>query len=157
MHTERQSQKPQNPSSERFSMFGTTFHGDKIVLSPADLDARQLIIRSFIIAPVSFLLATGLLVLNEVGVVTSLALAGFFTYIAWTSYWGIVGIVRGWKEPKCGEPIEDLDLRDTILQMLGLLIVAPFVIGILYGLLGGGIREFLYYRRLAGKSAVPQK
>ena len=41
------------------------------------------------------------------------------------------------------------------LKMLG--IVGAILIGILYGSLGGGIKEFLYYRKVASNPALTRK
>ena len=70
-------ERPQNPSFERFSMFGTTFRGAEIIQSPAVDDAEQLVIRSFVIAAVIPLIGLVLLLLHGVGIARSLLLTGF--------------------------------------------------------------------------------
>ncbi len=113
-------------------------------------------------AVVPFLLLIILLVLFEFDGIAFLAVAGISAYVAWASYWGIVAALRlatnigEGKLPKgfLGELISKF-----ITEGLGLLgmVLAPIALGILYGILGGGVREFLNYRRLANNPDLTLK
>jgi hypothetical protein len=143
-------------------MFGTTFRGATVIQSPAADDARRQITLSLRIAVVVPLLFLSLLVLAGFEVFALLVLAGISAYVVWASYWGVVAAMRAVTnlgEREAPEGFLGKFIMKFILEALGLLgmVVVPIMLGILYGTLGGGIREFLNYRRTANNPNLALK
>jgi hypothetical protein len=133
--------------AEQFTMFGTTFRGTQIIRSPATDDARRHIIRSSVLAAIVPLLLLVPLLWNGVAVRDTLLVLMISAYVAWASYWGIVGVASaftdhgdrpGWKVAT------HLTAHHLGVYLLGV----PIVLGILYGVRGGCAYEFLKYRRV---------
>jgi len=140
--------QPRLAPSERFSMFGTTFEGARIVQSPAAENARQHVTRSWLLACAAPLIALAPLLWNRVSVLDSLALMCLSAYVAWATYWGTVGVsnfLMGQANRRGAEAA-----MHFAAHRLGTyaLVVVPLTLGILYGTLGGGMREFLKHRRV---------
>ena len=152
---------------KRFSLFGTTFSGAQIIQSPASDNAKQLITRSFIIAMSVPSIVLVLLFLIGADVIGSLILISVSAYIAWASYWGIVGVfkfIEGRRTAvKIGHFFDHSFLEEmaksfltdpaTGLGLVGM-IVLPVVIGMVYGVLGGCVYEFMRCRRIAQNPAL---
>ncbi len=134
--------------SETFTMFGVTFRGAQIIRAPAADDARRRVIRSWVLACVVPLPLLALLSWAGVGLLTSVALATASAYITWASYWGIMGIARILVDAG-DQPAMETAVLAAILRLEPLILVAPIAaVGILYGMLGGGVYEFLRCREI---------
>lgn len=149
-----ETQPTQSREPERFNMFGTTFLGEKITESPASEDAKSHLIRSVTIAGIVAVLFLVLLTLAHVRVFVSMLLAGLLAYLAWASYWGIVAAtnaVADLGEQKAPEGFLGEFMMHVAVEALALggMVLLPIVLGILYGILGGGVYEFLKYRKIA--------
>ena len=131
-------------SESRFSIFGTTFQGAQIIQSPGSEDAKRHIFRSLATAGATPLLLFFPLAWTGLATQYLVLLLGLSAYVAWASYWGIVGIVSY---------VADLDAREVqcsasfsfncLALWIGPIVLAPVVIGILYGALGGRVYAWL--------------
>ena len=141
---------PPVPESARFEMFGTTFQEGQIVRSPEGDDARRYMVLSWVITGVALLLVLGLLFLNRVALYKSLLILTVSAYVAWASYWGVVRVRNVWPDDtdSIGATIA-VHIAAYQLGLFGLAI--PIVLGILYGVPGGGIHEFLRQRKVIRK------
>jgi hypothetical protein len=138
-----------NENPEPFTMFGTTFRGSTVICTPATEDAKPHFKRSLIAAA----LAPPLVLLPFLGTVLTLPITlGLVipaAYAGWAVYWGFVGIgnllllEEGELSPGWEKMIHGL------IHALGEHPLVVAFIAISYSALGGGIREFLKYRRIA--------
>jgi hypothetical protein len=146
-------------------MFGTTFKGAQIIQSPASDNAKQLITRSFIVALAVPLNVLVLLFMSDADAVGSLILMAVSAYIAWASYWGIVGVFKFIEGRRTAVRIGHFFERHSFLKEmaerfltekvgLGGMIVFPVVIGMVYGVLGGCVYEFMRCLRIAQNPAL---
>jgi len=148
---------------ERFVMFGTRFEGSRIVHHPAMDDAKQHLGRSWSIALAATLIVTVFLLWNQTPVFIAFVLAGLAAYVAWASYWGIVGF-GGWTTNFIANYVkpEKPPFMEELLWNLatdGVLVIPLFTatIGILYGVVGGGILVWLKHRRIVANSLRPSE
>jgi hypothetical protein len=150
---------------KRFSMFGTTFQGAQIIESPASDNAKQHIARSFRAALAVPLIVLVLLFISEADIAGSLILMAVSAYIGWASYWGIVGVfkfIEGRRTAvKIGYFFEAHSFVREIAERLltekvglGGMIAIPIGMGIVYGVLGGCVYEFMRCRRIAQNPAL---
>jgi len=144
--------------SERFSMFGVAFQGSQLIQSPAGDNAKVHLRRSWIAAGAVALLALIGIWCWPLPAAAAVLLPGFAFYVGWACYWGFVGVA---------DFLTDLAARDANRGFawhagIHLLVermsvygppLAFATVGIAYGILGGGIREFLKYRRLAAEGS----
>ncbi len=133
--------------SETFAMFGVTFKGEQIIRSPAADDARRHVIRSWALACVVPLPLLIILSWYGVGLLNTVALAIATAYIMWGSYWGIVGIARILVDA-AGQSSTETGVFAAFCACDCRILVVPIALGILYGILGGGVNEFLKCREI---------
>jgi hypothetical protein len=145
-------------SESRFSIFGTTFQGAQIIQSPGSEDAKRHVFRSLAAAGAAPLLLLFPLVWTGLATQYLVLLLGLSAYVAWASYWGIVGIANYVADLGTREVPDDRSTAFSIelfaLWIGPILIAAPVVIGILYGALGGGVFEFMKRRKVARAPAA---
>jgi hypothetical protein len=157
---------PQASDQEQFRMFGTTFAGTQIIESPASDNAKQVIARSFKVTLALSLAVLGLLFADGANIAGLLVLTALSAYIAWASYWGIAGVFKLIEgrpiAVKIGEyfeahPTLKEKTAEQLADKLGIvgIIAFPICIGIVYGVLGGCVYEFLRCRRIARNPELP--
>ena len=145
-------------SEFRFSIFGTTFQGAQIIRSPKSEDDKRHMFRSLETAGATPLLLFFPLFWTGLATQYLVLLLGLSAYVAWASYWGIVGIasyvadLEARDVPAAGIAVLGIDLAAL---WIGPMVLAALVaIGILYGALGGGVYEFMKRRKLAKTPAA---
>jgi hypothetical protein len=78
---------------------------------------------------------------------------GLSAYVAWASYWGIVGVASYVADLGAREVPDECNAASSIYLLAlwagPIVLAAPVVIGVLYGALGGGAYEFTKYRKFA--------
>jgi hypothetical protein len=142
---------------ERFGMFGTTFRGSHVVRSPAGDDAERHIWQSLLTAAVVPLLVLILLIMSHVTMLWTVMGTAISAYVAWTSYWGIVGVSDILTDITAGRSEEELPwylkfVKELIEEGFHTEWAVPLVafgMGVLYGVLGGGLYQFLKHRKIA--------
>ena len=137
--------------SESFRLFGTTFQGSRIVESPASQEAKRQFRRSMVLAAAAPLVLLAVLLLNGFALAHWILPLALSSYLAWGSYWGTVGVIRMFSERKVSRWAIELAARHA--SLYGLLL--PVLIGVLYGVLGGGVYEFQRARRIVKNPGLP--
>jgi hypothetical protein len=140
---------------DEFTMFGTTFRGPKIIRTPATEDAKPHFRRSLFAAafapPILLLPLLG----SDLTIPAALALVVPAAYAGWAIYWGFVGIGNLMLREEEGEVSPGWQkIIHAMLHGLGEHPAAIAVIAVLYSACGGGIREFLKYRRIVSHPSL---
>ncbi|HEV2199542.1 MAG TPA: hypothetical protein VGR73_06960 [Bryobacteraceae bacterium] len=109
---------------------------------------------------VSFIVLV-LLFISEADIVGSLILMAVSVYIAWASYWGIVGVFKFIQGRRTAVKIGHFFERHSFLKGLaerflteGVGLGGMIVLPVVYGVLGGGVYEFIRCRRIAQNPAL---
>lgn len=131
-----------------FSLFGTSFQGDKVVGSPISDDARRQLVRGPAIAAFAFLVTLTICLMADLERPDSAVAAVLALYSAWSTYWGLLGIRRYATDRGDGLVVRLLSELASTLSVYGFVLV-PLAIGVLYGALGGWYPEFVSALRLA--------
>ena len=142
---------------EQFTMFGTTFRGSQIIRTPVLDDAKPHFKRSFIAAAVAPPLTLLPFMPAPFTVPELLVLIILSSYAGWSIYWGFVGLGNQiMKERELSPATERMiqGLGRSLGRGLGKhpIVAAVLVVG--YSMLGGGIHEFLKYRRIVANRGV---
>ncbi len=146
-------QRPQlNKEPDLFTIFGTTLRGSQVIRSPEGDNAKRHIRRSLTAAGLIPAFVLILMLWSHVTRLGALILLSLSPYAGWAGYWGIVSV--GNNLVSLEDSDSSLRLKEGMLHFLiahlgplGFLIVFGTT-GALYGILGGGIHEFLKYRRV---------
>ncbi len=147
-------------SPQGFRIFGVALRGAEIVESPASEDAKRRLRTSWIFTAAGPLAILMLLVTNGVGWTFSLKFAGMSVYVVWAWYWGFIALMNFLTgSDKRVEAATDLTTAfsgpaavifgiDSGIAFIAV-VALGILLGVVYGTLGGGIREFLKYRSMA--------
>jgi hypothetical protein len=132
-------------AAARFTIFGATFHGAEIVETPDSANAKLHMSRSLAVAagapPLVLLFAH----LSGVSWTVSSVAAAIAIYVAWASYWGVLGVLELLAHEASGAADVAIHFLFHHLHIHGF--VLPVLIGVVYGTLGGGVWEFSKHRR----------
>jgi hypothetical protein len=138
-------------------MFGTTFRGSQLIRTPALDDAKPHFKRSFIAAVVAPPLTLLPFMPTAFTLPEALVLVILTAYAGWSIYWGFVGLGNQlMKEREFSPATERMihGLGHKLGEGLGEHPIVAAAIVVAYGMLGGGIHEFLKYRRIVASQGV---
>jgi len=139
-------------SDREFRLFGAAFRGSELVESPAMANAREHMRRSMVVTAVAPVFAIGVLFLVGSSVGTALVCGVAATYLAWSCYWGFVGLSDKAAEDRWRKGLKDAWEAGAVTSSRVTLLF-PLLVALAFGPLGGGIYFFLRYRKLAAEAA----
>jgi len=139
-------------SDREFRLFGATFRGTELMDSPAMANAREHMRRSIVVSAVAPVFAVAVLLLAGVSVRTALVCGAVAIYLAWSCYWGVVGLSDKAADDRWRNGMKEAWVDGGYVSTI-FTVLFPWAVALVFGPFGGGIYFFLRYRKLAAEAS----